>query len=1221
MTNELAQPEDKNRHRFLLVSCFLAVIFAVLSFWILNTTPTYAEGEGGYISDGDSGNVSSGSGGTGSCSLNDYQYGAFCAGVSWIFYEARQAATENIRFAPYKLRVDGEPVNIPLICSQHEDGGFWHYGVNGQSYTNNTGSFGFLGNPTGSSWGTNYITRGASQWGHWMTLYTGRPYVPELLPGEGGRNSGIDHPWNVPEYRDENDYATGNLSHELQDSNNKTIYSATKVAISSDCSVRRDYWKAYNAIHPDSTVDTADCGSLPSIPSGVNFFCYWPGMEKPTYSAKSNISNGLSYNTTGQVKTENALELMELADRTVSVGSTVELKFSHDIYASTSDTSATSWRINSYGNGFNSDKVSIKRTNTPAEQHSGSTTITSKVSNSLYRATNRPFSDGDSTYLSRDVYELSFSATGIYNFCQTLYMNNSTLGSEVAVTTVCATYVVKDGGSSGGIDDTQSECSAWTPASYTNSYLDFTGTGQGTTSTVSKVKNNTLGGNYTDSVFAKPTDNISWIHCYYPGVQKLADALGTTVHGSESKYLEAGSTTENTNNALKNIYNWSNSFSVTSDADKGVNPIKSSFRNPNSSSNGNYRSKTLTPLVYNGGRYAIGQSDIKSLIDSQYNVEYGRSKNKAGERLIQTNTASKPLSATVENEGIHEWQCGWHTGCDCGGCEDITDEEGNVVGQTSPGSCYGGWCSHSNNYYDDICSDNSNASSHADVLVPYNFKLTASINLSNNHVYAGEKATIASANVYTQTKYNNTTKGTYATQADNVKVKFVSYLTNTDDSYKSAQAGVGSGRGYNICNALSGYETCDQINEDDGNTMNAAGNLGINSSEGTQVASDSITAIMGSTYNVYDATAGKYYCVVAAVYPYTSGIDTQMGADGNNSWYVSSPSCAIIAKKPSIEVWGSGLYSAGKIIMNTAEKRVIDGFVGFTSRDSENTTIFGSWVETNIVANGQVNGLASGAATGFPGTTNRTLISDGKLLSGSKEGNSPSLCNYRSPLTMPNASCIGSGLPGVDISSNTIARMNKPEDRDALISRFMSDDGTYIYRNNYTSLSQFIAELGTNTIPSGQNRTYVLDAKGKTFTINSNIQYADSYDNLVDIPKLIIRADNINISCSVTRIDAVLIADRMGSKNNITGIVDTCYDGGDVNSGSRSRQLKINGAVITGSLKANRTYGAGTGAYSVVPAEIVDYDASLYLWGAPRADASSSGRLDTVYVRELAPRL
>lgn len=1218
MTNKLAQPEDKNRHRFLIVSCFLAVIFAVLSFWILDTTPTYAEGEGGYISDGDSGSVSSGSGGTGSCSLNDYQYGAFCAGVSWIFYEAQQATTDTISFAPYKLRVDGRTVFIPEICSQHEDGGFWHYGVNGQSYKNNTGSFGFLGNPTGSSWGTNYITRGASQWGHWMTLYTGRPYVPELLPGAGGENSGIDHPWNVPEYKDENDYATGNLSHELRDRNNNTIYSATKAALSSDCSVRRDYWKAYNAIHPDSTVDTADCGSLPSIPSGVNFFCYWPGIDKPTYSAKSNISNGLSSGTTERVKTEDALVNKELPDRTVAVGSTAEIRFSHDIYASSNDTSTTNWRITNYGNGFGNNRVSIERINSPSEQHSGSTTITSKVSDNLYRATNRPFSDGDSTYLSRDAYKLTFSEVGIYNFCQTLYMNNSTLGSEVAVTTVCATYVVKDGGSSGDIDDTddtQSECSAWTPVSYTNSYLQLTNDGVGRTSVVSKVRNNTLGGNYTDSVYAKPDDNINWIHCYYPGVQRLAYALGTTIHGSESIYLDPGSTTSNTNQELYKIYNWDNSFSVTSSVDNGVNPRKSTFRNPNSSSTGNYRSGTLAPSTYNGARYTIGMSDIRSLMDNTYSVEYGRiGNNKAGEKLIQTITTSKPLMATVENEGIHEWQCGWHTGCDCGGCSDITDEEGNVVGQTPPGSCYGGTCTHSNNYYDDICSDNSNASSHADVLVPYNFKLTATIELSNNRVYAGETASIRSANVETRTKKNNTTNGTYATQADNVKVKFAAYLTSTDDSSKPAQANKGSGRGYNICSALSeyGYETCDQIDEADGNTMNPNGNLYPKSPEGTQVASDSMTAIMKESYNVYDATAGKYYCVVAAVYPHTSGIDTQMGADGNNSWYVSSPSCAIIAKKPSIEVWGSGLYSAGKVSVNTAEKRVIDGFVNFTSRDSENTTIFGSWVETDIVANGQVNGLASGAATGFPGTTNRTLTSGSKLLSGSKEGDQPNLCKYRSPLTIP--SC-GSGLPGINISSTT------PEDRDALIGRFMSDDGTYIYRNNYTKLSQFITELGTSTIPAGQNRTYVLDAKNKTFTIDTNIQYANNYDNLIDIPKLIIRAGDININCSVTRIDAVLIADRVNSKNSITGIVNTCSDGSDVNNGSRSRQLKINGAVIAGSLKANRTYGAGTGAYSVIPAEVIDYDASLYLWGAPRADASSSGRLDTVYVRELAPRL
>ena len=83
--------------------------------------------------------------------------------------------------------------------------------------------------------------------------------------------------------------------------------------------------------------------------------------------------------------------------------------------------------------------------------------------------------------------------------------------------------------------------------------------------------------------------------------------------------------------------------------------------------------------------------------------------------------------------------------------------------------------------------------------------------------------------------------------------------------------------------------------------------------------------------------------------------------------------------------------------------------------------------------------------------------------------------------------------------------------------------------------------------------------------------------------------------------------------------MNTCNS--DVTSSANSNQLKINGAVITGSLLANRTYGNGAGAYSVIPAEIINYDSTLYLWGMSRANAEASGKLDTVYIQELSPRL
>ena len=113
------------------------------------------------------------------------------------------------------------------------------------------------------------------------------------------------------------------------------------------------------------------------------------------------------------------------------------------------------------------------------------------------------------------------------------------------------------------------------------------------------------------------------------------------------------------------------------------------------------------------------------------------------------------------------------------------------------------------------------------------------------------------------------------------------------------------------------------------------------------------------------------------------------------------------------------------------------------------------------------------------------------------------------------------------------------------------------------------------------------------------------------IPKLIIYAKNIKINCEVTKIDAVLIAD-----DNI----DTCADIEDVNAEGRSKQLTIFGTVITDTLDLKRTYGAATGTNSAVPAEIINYDTSLYLWANQNAGLTKSGRITSTYQRELPPR-
>ena len=141
----------------------------------------------------------------------------------------------------------------------------------------------------------------------------------------------------------------------------------------------------------------------------------------------------------------------------------------------------------------------------------------------------------------------------------------------------------------------------------------------------------------------------------------------------------------------------------------------------------------------------------------------------------------------------------------------------------------------------------------------------------------------------------------------------------------------------------------------------------------------------------------------------------------------------------------------------------------------------------------------------------------------------------------------------------------------------------------------------------------MIDASSFNVTIEHDISFLDNqiYNRMSEIPKLIIYARNININCDVNRIDAVLIAE-----NNI----NTCYNSDNINDRINSNQLIINGSVITDTLSANRTYGAAKGANSIIPAEIINYDATLYLWGNNESSLAGGGRFSSVYLREVAPR-
>lgn len=539
----------------------------------------------------------------------------------------------------------------------------------------------------------------------------------------------------------------------------------------------------------------------------------------------------------------------------------------------------------------------------------------------------------------------------------------------------------------------------------------------------------------------------------------------------------------------------------------------------------------------------------------------------------------------------------------------------------------------------------ANAAKSVSFSVPYNYRTSVTTKLGSETYPAGETGS-ASAAVNVVPKGNSLTTNSnnekYATITAPTKAKLVGFVpaygVNPDGntSYNGSSPLCNNftsvlDRNINICNEMD-------INSGSTNQYNRNGKL-----EGTE----NETVTNGTTFNVPDLEAGTRFCVAVAIYPSTSGSDNNLLATGDDKWNISRPSCFTITKKPSMQVWGGGIYinnGASDVETSTSIKNNLKSINGYeyNIKSSNGTRVFGSWAEQALIATGNVKGLGSGASMGYSSYTNGLFpnptfknTASGNINPGGSYEESLDFC-LRSPLSMANASGLkadgrtcknangfvgsisGSGSSNVDNDRNSIIN--------TLINNGVSSKSTYCSFNGDTILGSTEGygdnegELrdkdckATKTLPLGTTKIIHVKNKGNV-TISSDLQYTSGpYNALSDIPKLIIYSTgNININCNVGRIDAVLIAD---------GNVDTCPVEKDEDRANReySNQLIINGAIIAKNLKLNRTYGAAAGVNSIIPAEIVKYDATLYLWGAREAEMGQSGGLTDAYTHELPPR-
>lgn len=642
-----------------------------------------------------------------------------------------------------------------------------------------------------------------------------------------------------------------------------------------------------------------------------------------------------------------------------------------------------------------------------------------------------------------------------------------------------------------------------------------------------KVKNNTVNkyGNYSEEIYAKPDDEVTYRAKYNPLTQY-------------TRRIRPESMNINNGNSITN-----GKPCATVVPSSGLLGYCQLVVLYNGKKNNNLSD-------WNNGFTVFGATGISYMSDYQYELGDNTEKVEPNDYKILMNDVGKELVEKAETNKNDDVKTTPKSVSFAAGTNKSTTADVNVAASLDVDSL---------------------ASKEARVYVPYNFINSTNIISIDNVVYAGEKINI-DYEIITDLKPNDTLGDTYATMVKNAKWKVeVCYGDSYENCYSSED------------------ETGDLHKNEDiwkSSTKN---------DDGTR-----------ANMNIPDLPAGTKIRMRSAVYPATSGADINwQDAEGNHEWAHSDWVEFVVAKKPSLQVWGGNVYSAGSVDLLASEKQHISGYNNFNeivNKKDNFTYVFGSWTELGLMASGAVTGLASGASTGYTQNNGGVLVADP---GGSKE-KFLDFC-VRSTLSFANTDCkdnVG------NLGGSAVDSYSKLD----LISRFNDSEDSEYTLDSHDDLVDGVYYIDGGLVE--QNVTKVITVKNGTARIVGRLEYkGDGYTELTQIPKLIIYAKNIEILCGVDRVDAVLIAENE---------VKTCvsYDGGDLplNSPARSIKLEINGSVIADKIDLGRTYGAATGVKSIEPAEIINYDSSLYLWTSKKSDVTKAGKVVTTYQRELSPR-
>ena len=505
----------------------------------------------------------------------------------------------------------------------------------------------------------------------------------------------------------------------------------------------------------------------------------------------------------------------------------------------------------------------------------------------------------------------------------------------------------------------------------------------------------------------------------------------------------------------------------------------------------------------------------------------------------------------------------------------------------------------------------------ANVIVPYNYTLKPYVTNSNTRAaYIGESITmhpgVAVMARKNESISNDEATNTYATITKKTDVRYSYYFTDASGNLKGSVHSSSETRRFN----QEGFSQ-ESINE----------NL------------SPITVEISDDYAV-----GDRVCVELSVYPYDSH-------DGNNNVVAlqegsnsttrrSTASCLTIAKRPTISIEASNVFSATNITTSIYDKKI-------SANSNAARLTFGSWAEYGVYSRVKKNFLmASGAALAYGRDGTGANTKNLNITRPNPMGNNDTVadetnsndCTFMTQ-TFANAECkqsedmkiigeisatqfenrtkeryskIGKNLIGVPQKQYRSTVYLDASNIDPAAYRDDASEPVGIKANNI-----YLAKVPTFA-DDDSNHTIVYRATNVVIDGDLNNQVAKSMSTLNNVTGVFIIAENVYLTDAVRYVNATIIADKLNTCAFKSADPTKELRISNLNANVCNQSLIFDSPVITKRLVLNRTAGATNGTGSIVRAEVFNLNSGNYIWSF--GQMARYNQAITTYSRELPPK-